>query len=476
MKSLCISVALVLVFSYSLLGQPYWEKQFGTDECDKGISAAIMSDGGILIWAFSKDNCRAKSSLMIKLDINGNIEWEKPYLYPTNLRIEDMIIAGDDNILITGSRRVDSLNSNYAFITMFNSTGEEVSTQFYGTEDESQLGRVLVKIADGFMIGGRSLVPAQFPVSHAYFCKIDGNYNLVWQNIITSPFDLSVYAIEESTNDSYVLLLGGGEGTLVPKFSLWKIDENGDKLWNFDYDNDSLYTCTALNMVKSETGGYFVSGTADSLGTPYDPNVFVAKISDSGGLEDFIILDEDYIQLVDDGLATDDGGYLILGLDVERIPQQLFIIKFDKNLQKKWKKYYGSDGFSRGFDIISDDEKSNIILTGSIEDDFGEADIYVIKANKEGEFNTISTMNNLDKFSVEIYPNPVHDHLSIKGIPFSQANTYFCLYDLSGELVFKQLLSEERISIEQLNLSSGLYFFQLLNDEKYTRSGKLFIH
>jgi len=72
----------------------------------------------------------------------------------------------------------------------------------------------------------------------------------------------------------------------------------------------------------------------------------------------------------------------------------------------------------------------------------------------------ISSLNNQFNYtrSIQIYPNPVKDHLSI----ISENNFKYQLFDMNAMLIQKGEISN---SINIIHLVPGIYFIQLLNDE-----------
>lgn len=87
-----------------------------------------------------------------------------------------------------------------------------------------------------------------------------------------------------------------------------------------------------------------------------------------------------------------------------------------------------------------------------------------------------SNIQNIDfKNDVFIYPNPVIDEITIQGKQPFKTNSFLKIFTLQGVLVRKEeLQSQSNIQSVNLNgLSSGLYFYQIVEEGRVIQSDKL---
>lgn len=105
---------------------------------------------------------------------------------------------------------------------------------------------------------------------------------------------------------------------------------------------------------------------------------------------------------------------------------------------------------------------------------------YTFKATYNGTTCT-STFEVSDKLGVEnegefskakIFPNPSHGNVSVE-IPYS-TNQYLEIFDLLGNCVAREELTNGKSEIN-LNIVTGLYLYQITNNSKLIKSGKLMI-
>lgn len=81
--------------------------------------------------------------------------------------------------------------------------------------------------------------------------------------------------------------------------------------------------------------------------------------------------------------------------------------------------------------------------------------------------------------SVSVYPNPANHILNISIGPDSyrdiKENTEIKIYNQLGELVFNETLTTQNSSIKTHHLQSGVYFYNILSNDKVLKTDKLVI-
>ena len=86
---------------------------------------------------------------------------------------------------------------------------------------------------------------------------------------------------------------------------------------------------------------------------------------------------------------------------------------------------------------------------------------------------------NLNDFQVErsseIFPNPFHTTsvLKISDSRFAHCNLY--IYDRMGQLLRKEIINNQTTLINRGSLAAGIYFYQLLFDDRHQTTGKFVI-
>ena len=77
------------------------------------------------------------------------------------------------------------------------------------------------------------------------------------------------------------------------------------------------------------------------------------------------------------------------------------------------------------------------------------------------ETSVLGVENNIMS-DISIYPNPAKNQLNIVGLV---DNSNITIYDLSGK-VMKEISANNRVSCNISDLSSGIYFVKIQNDQE----------
>jgi hypothetical protein len=93
-----------------------------------------------------------------------------------------------------------------------------------------------------------------------------------------------------------------------------------------------------------------------------------------------------------------------------------------------------------------------------------------------GDCITVGIIKQLEASNEEItiYPNPFIMSTNIMINNMSQFNNYeLMIYNELGENVMNTTLTKQVTTIETSNLSSGIYFYKVIGNDKTIQSGKL---
>lgn len=267
------------------LGNISWQKSFGYQGTDYGISVIQTSDSGYLVTgvldvtASGGEGNSSRSSnrhaggdyWALKLDASGTIEWSKYYgglLTDT----PEGIVQTEDNgfIIVGGSDSMDTDISNnigsYDFwVVKVSSTGAIEWEKSFGG-DEIDEARSIVKSGDGnFIIAGDTRsnnvnVSNNIGAADLWVIKISPTGELLWEkNIGGTSFDVARDI--STTQDGGFLIAGSSRSNDVDvstnkgQNDAWavKIDSNGTIEWEKSVGGtniDFAYGITELNNRK----------------------------------------------------------------------------------------------------------------------------------------------------------------------------------------------------------------------------------
>jgi len=335
-----------------------WENTIGGNAEDFAYCVQQTLDGGYIVGGYSfSDNSFDKTSdafgeqdyWVVKLDYDGNVEWDKSFGGYDEDLLFDIEVTSDGGYILMGESGSDD-NGNktlercfsaiswpdYWFLKL-DAEGEIVWQNMVGgiTND---WGREIVNTSDGnYIIAGRTdadidceKTADNLGAIDYYLTKIDPDGNYIWQKEYGGDNNDFLEGIIPTSDNGFLLVGYSGsdisdsktEGNIgnTGYMDYWviKLDHYGEIQWQNTIGGKS--TDALLNCTQTIDGGYLLAGYsnseifADKTEAPYgnhdywfvELNVFGEVVDDftiGGSSDDFLV----------EALQTNDYGYLLLG-------------------------------------------------------------------------------------------------------------------------------------------------------------------
>ncbi|WP_299097101.1 hypothetical protein [Winogradskyella sp.] len=258
-------------------GNILWEKSFGYQGADSGISLIETNDQGFLITGIldvtasgGEGNTQRTANRhaggdywALKLDISGNIEWSRYYGGNFTDTPYGVVQTEDNGFIIAGSSDSEDTDisgniGTYDFwVIKISSSGDLVWEKSFGGSQIDE-ARAIIKSGDGnYIIAGDTRsndndVSQNKGAADLWLIKISPTGNLIWEKTIGgSNFDVA-RAIENSQNNGFIIS-GSSRSSDIDvsenkgQNDAWilKTDNNGNLLWettvggsNIDFSYD----------------------------------------------------------------------------------------------------------------------------------------------------------------------------------------------------------------------------------------------
>ena len=190
------------------------------------------------------------------------------------------------------------------------------------------------------------------------------------------------------------------------------------------------------SVQHTNDGGYIIVGQTSSFGNGH-ADVWLIK-TDSLGQEEW---NQTYggVDTTEVGYSvqqTMDGGYIITGsIESAGIPYDVYLIKADSNGNEQWTKTYGGSSPDEGFSVQQTTD-GGYIITG-YSDSFGSIRVvWLIKIDSEGLVQISSTFSSPTSFNLlQNYPNPFNPITTLRyDLPETGLVT-ITIYDMLGRQV-----------------------------------------
>jgi len=142
--------------------------------------------------------------LLMKIDINGEVIWEKEYAYGEQEDIFD--IESYNDLLICTGRTVDPVISTQVFISKIDTNGE--IKQFETFFEFGDVGATGIEVQDDAIYMTSNSEIELVDEETTYLSKLDGDFNVVWDTLIASSSKYDLQSRSMSLINNQIIILG----------------------------------------------------------------------------------------------------------------------------------------------------------------------------------------------------------------------------------------------------------------------------
>lgn len=313
------------IFKLDALGSIVWNKLLGGDAIEVFSEIIETNDGGYL--AIGETNSSANGDVsgvnhgigfadywIVKMDILGNIMWNRIIGGSNNDRAKDVIQTADGNYVVAGitssSNSGDVTDTNHGYddcwIVKLDGNGNIIWQRLYGSADREELSEIRETTDGGFIVAASTSGSANGDVigtnhgNYDYWAiKLNANGNMVWNKLYGGDGSDHATSLQVTADNGFIMVgesSSSANGDVTEHnhswsffYDLWivRLDASGNILWNRLIGGGRPEN--AVDIRKTSDGGYIIFGSADSENI--DGNVtqnkasadyWIVKINDSG--------------------------------------------------------------------------------------------------------------------------------------------------------------------------------------------------
>ncbi len=385
-----------------------WTKNFGGSGDDSARSIIQTTNGGFAILGMSNStdgdlsskNLAVNDYWLVKLDMDGNLEWQKTYGGSKDDQGQQVIQTSDGGYAITGYAMSDdgdgSNNEGFHdnWILRLDASGNILWEKSFGFSGHDHSYDLVETVDGGFFFSGFLDVTSSngegstdkgrltaHGVGEFWGTKIDGDGNLQWRKFFGGTNNDRSFGVVNAHDGGYILV-GASEsddfdiGNPKGSYDFWavKINKNGTFVWESSFGGTGIDQ--AQDVVATSDGGYVIAGNTFSEDTQVTKNngqsdVWLIKIDDNGQLlweKSFGGAGFDAAHSV---RSTMDGGFLVCGnsksfdgdLAENFGENDIWIFKTDASGNLEWEKSLGGSNLDFGYDAL-ETATGNVVLIG----------------------------------------------------------------------------------------------------------------
>lgn len=260
-------------------GDILWQKIFTGPGFDQIRAVKLLPDGGFALAGFTSPAFTPIDLLVIRVDSVGDTIWKK--VYPATNSGFGLVVAADDNLLVTGL--TDDSEADLFLTKIDSSNGLVIWAKQYGGAGFDR-GNDLVELPGGsIVVSGRS---SSFGAgdNDAWVIRTDSSGQLEWQISFGGPDSDSASGIEYIDGD--IVIAGSDDfNSSGGRNFAWmaRLDaQSGDLIWRRSIGGLHRFN-TGLGLDITLDGGAVAVGTANTGTTlPRVGDIYVAKINSIG--------------------------------------------------------------------------------------------------------------------------------------------------------------------------------------------------
>ncbi|MDR2352367.1 MAG: T9SS C-terminal target domain-containing protein [Deltaproteobacteria bacterium] len=427
---LAISIFLAISFKSGPDKDKYapnikWQRSLGGSAKDSAESIQITSDGGYIIAGVSSSNDGDVTGnhgdddyWIVKLDPDGNIEWQKSLGGSGKDYARSIRITSDGGYIIAGASSskdgdvTENHGDNDYWIVKLDPEGNIIWQKSLGGSGEDSANSIHITSDDGYIIAGTSNsndgdVTENHGNNDYWIVKIDSLGTIQWQKSLGGSESDVANSIRQTSDGGYIIAgrTKSNDGDITGnhgKNDSWivKIDSEGAIQWQKSLGGSQFDEANSIRQTSD--GGYIIAGESES----YDGDVtvnhgrndfWIVKLDSLGTIQWQKSLGGQRFDFAKSIQITSDGGYIIAGgnssddFDVtgNHGYDDFWIVKLDSLGNIQWQKSLGgsSGDFASSIQITSDDgyiiAGYTLSNDGDVTINHGEHDYWIVKLQNQ---------------------------------------------------------------------------------------------
>ena len=447
-------------------GSIKWQKALGGLEDEAAFSVQETNDGGFIAAgeaSFSSGQVTGNHGTLdvwvVKLDINGNLLWQKS---------------------LGGTQR-DFANS------------------IQQTTDGGYI------VAGGSFSNDGDVTGHHGPNIYAdyWILKLDGGGNIQWKKTYGGSKGDIAMSVRQTTDGGYIVAgnsastdgdVQGVSDSIYGDFWILKLDRQGNMQWQKAFGGSDYEQANSIQQTSD--GGYVAAGwnrspnDGDVTGNHGDYDFWVVKMNANGNMQWQKSLGGSLSDIGYSIKQTPDNGYVIAGGtisnngDVSGLhgKQDFWVVKINSNGNLVWQKSLGGSEYENAHSVDITKDGGYIVAgssgfvnvnNGDVTGNHGNYDFWVTKLSSAAgiEQNIPDEQQiRLHSTGIKLTPNPATSFVNID-LTGIQQNVYLKITNSNGKIIFEKSSADLHQQINVNAFPAGIYFVTIqYGNDKVTKT------
>ena len=352
------------------------------------------SDGGYAIigWTSNSTTYDTDGIYVVKMDSTGQLQWSKVLAASNSGMGRSIVETSDRGLLAFGNTNAFNARGDQdLYLAKLDVNGNLLWNKTYGGSSDDSSAQVIRTADGGYALLSQISSPVDYTPLSTQVIKIDANGNMQWTKTYSaSTVGLGEYMIQ--ANDGYMVAGFLGTQNNAQDFLLFKINSTGTMLWNKTYGGPIDDFASYLSQTSD--GGYLLAGKTAPIHTYFDVNqqILMVKVNANGDMQWNRTIhietgSADIVYQYGNAVQTLDGGYAFIGfnLTLDSFTANPILTKTDALGNIQWTKTFGDAGVDAFLNDVVQTRDGGYALVGFRGGLDGTA-AYVIKTAVNGEF------------------------------------------------------------------------------------------
>jgi uncharacterized delta-60 repeat protein len=527
---LILTVLSIILQANNCLSQSQFQLAIGGTNFESAFSIIQTADGGYALTGVTIGQGYEDINV-VKLTSNGSLQWTRTVGGAGEDGAPSIIQSTDGNYVVAGWTDSFGVGALDIFIVKLSSNGSLLWSETIGGADTDYVYSTIQTSDGGYALAGvtKSFGAGSYDM---FIVKLASNGSLLWSKTVGGMFNDWAHSIIQNTEGGYTIA-GHSQSFAAGYDNMYiiKLDANGSLDWSKTVGGASFDR--AESIVQTTDGGYAIAGYTQSFGAGTE-NMYVIKLASNGSLQWSKSIGGTFFDWAASIIQTTDGGYEAAGYTHSfGTGGDMYIIKLDTGGSLLWSRAVGGPNSEAAYSILPSTDGSCVVAGHT--DSFGAGnDVYIVKLDKSGNTcgnstspssiigtpgsietspTSIVTSPNptlttpspivvsyglkvtticvigINPISAEIpnsfslyqnYPNPFNPSTVIKFQIASYKSVSVKIYDMLGKEI-TTLINEKlqpgtyEVSWDGSNYASGVYFYQLIADDKIIDTKKMLL-